>query len=130
MRKPFFAYAKTKTQISFAVTVKLISTFVLATRIVQSLFFLNPKFQASSYLLWLYSPDCVGNPENWFSHKEAHICFFQCFKILELYMLTLTQISRVDFPILINWVSPLSFLGAAGVMFLFYFIFNEIRDSK
>ena len=37
--------------ISFAVTVKLISAFVFATRIVQSLYFLNPKFQASSHLL-------------------------------------------------------------------------------
>ena len=55
-----FAYAKTKTQISFAVTAKLISAFVFATRIVQSLYFLNPKFQASSHLLWLYSPVCVG----------------------------------------------------------------------
>ena len=54
----FFAYAKTKTQISFAVTAKLISAFVFATQIIQSLFFLNPKFQASSYLLWLYSPVC------------------------------------------------------------------------
>ena len=56
----FFAYAKTKTQISFAVTAKLISTFVFATRIVQSLYFLNPKFQASSHLLGLYSLVCVG----------------------------------------------------------------------
>ena len=31
MRKPVFAYAKTKTQISFAVTAKLISAFVFAT---------------------------------------------------------------------------------------------------
>ena len=31
MRKPTFAYAKTKTQISFAVTAKLISAFVFAT---------------------------------------------------------------------------------------------------
>ena len=60
VRKPFFAYAKTKTQISFAVTAKLISAFVFATRIVQSLFFLNPNFQASSHVLWLYSPVCVG----------------------------------------------------------------------
>ena len=38
VRKPvFFAYAKTKTQISFAVTAKLISAFVFATRIVQPL---------------------------------------------------------------------------------------------
>ena len=46
-----FAYAKTKAQISFAVTAKLISAFVFATRIVQFLFFLNLKFQASSHLL-------------------------------------------------------------------------------
>ena len=32
----FFAYAKTKTQISFAVTAKLISVFVFATGIEQS----------------------------------------------------------------------------------------------
>ena len=30
-----------------------------STRIVQSLYFINPKFQASSDLLWLYSPVCV-----------------------------------------------------------------------
>ena len=56
----FFAYAKTKTQISFAVTAKLISAFVFTIRIVQSLYFLNPKFQASRHLLWLCSPVCVG----------------------------------------------------------------------
>ena len=33
---------------------------LLATRIVQSIYFLNPKFQASSHLLWVYSPVCVG----------------------------------------------------------------------
>ena len=33
------------------VTAKLISAFVFATRIVQSLYFLNPKFQVSSDLL-------------------------------------------------------------------------------
>ena len=31
-----------------------------AIRIVQSLYYLHPKFQASSHLLWLYSPVCVG----------------------------------------------------------------------
>ena len=60
MRKPAFAYAKTKTQISFAVTAKLISAFVFATWIVQSIFYLNPKFQASSHLLSLPSAVCVG----------------------------------------------------------------------
>ena len=47
----FLPRRKTKAQISFAVTAKLISAFVFATRIVQFLFFLNPKFQASSLLL-------------------------------------------------------------------------------
>ena len=52
----FLAYAKTKAKISCAATMQLISAFVFATWIVQSLYFLNPKFQASSHLLWLYSP--------------------------------------------------------------------------
>ena len=56
----FFAYAKTKTQISFAVTAKLIIAFVFATQIVQSLYYLNPKFQASNHLLSQYSLVCVG----------------------------------------------------------------------
>ena len=36
--------ATIKAQISFAVTAKLISAFVFATRIVHFLFLLNPKF--------------------------------------------------------------------------------------
>ena len=56
----FFAYAKTKAQISCAVTAQLISAFVFATYIVQSLYFLNQKFQASNHLLGLYSHVCVG----------------------------------------------------------------------
>ena len=55
-----FAYAKTKTQISFAVTAKLISVFVFATRIVQSLSFLNTKFRAFSHFLRRRSLICVG----------------------------------------------------------------------
>ena len=68
-----FAYAKTKAQISFAVTAKLISAFVFATQIVQSLFFLNPKFKASSHRLWLYIPVYIGNPGDRFSHNEAQL---------------------------------------------------------
>ena len=58
------------------VTAKLISAFVFATRIVQFLFYFNPKFQASSLLLCLYRPVCVGpvwKPHCWFSHETAHI---------------------------------------------------------
>ena len=46
-----------------------------AIRIVQSLYYLNPKFQASIHLLWLYRPVSRGTgkkPEDRFSHKEAH----------------------------------------------------------
>ena len=51
--------------ISFAVTAKLISAFVLATRIVLSLFFLNPKFPASLAIFCActgrFVSDLVGN---------------------------------------------------------------------
>ena len=47
MRKPDFAYAKTKAQINCAVTAQLISAFVFAIWIVKFLFSLNHKFQAS-----------------------------------------------------------------------------------
>ena len=39
---------------------KLFSAFVFATSIVQCLYFLNPKVQASCYLMWWYSPVCAG----------------------------------------------------------------------
>ena len=55
-----FAYAKTNTEISCAKTAQQISAFAFAIRIVQPLFYLNIKFQASSHLLWLSSPVCVG----------------------------------------------------------------------
>ena len=57
---------------------KLISAFVFATRIVQFLFYLNPKFQASSSFLCLYRPVCVGpgrKPHCWFFHEAAHLSF-------------------------------------------------------
>ena len=65
---------KTKAQISFTVTAKLISAFVFATLIVQFLYFLNPKFSVSSILLCLYSPVCVGpvwKPHCWLSREAA-----------------------------------------------------------
>ena len=42
-------------------TAKLISAFAFVTRIVQSLYFLNPKFQASNHIQRLYSLVCVGS---------------------------------------------------------------------
>ena len=54
----FFSYAKTKAQISFAVTVKLISPYV---ELPDSTISLLPKseFQASSHLLYMHRPVCV-----------------------------------------------------------------------
>ena len=68
-----FAYTKTKTQISCAVTAQLISAFVFVTGIIQSLFFQNLKFQASSMLLSLYRPICVGSGHRncYFPHAKA-----------------------------------------------------------
>ena len=61
MREPDFRiYAKTKTQISCTVTAQLISDIFPNTYIVQSLYFLCSKFQASRHLLWLCTPVCVG----------------------------------------------------------------------
>ena len=48
------------------------------TYVVQSLYFLNPKFQASSNLLWLYRLVCVRPgqiPEDRLSHGTAQIIF-------------------------------------------------------
>ena len=73
--KTTICIGKTKAPISFAVTAKLISAFVFATRIVQFLLHLNPKFQASSMFRLLCSPVCVGPvriPHCWFSHEAAH----------------------------------------------------------
>ena len=48
-----------------------------ATWIVQFLFHLNPKFQASSSFLCLYRPVCIEpiqKPHCWFSNEAAQIC--------------------------------------------------------
>ena len=51
VRKPAFCICE---------TTKLISAFVFAIPIVQSLCCLHPQFQASSHLVWLNRPVCVG----------------------------------------------------------------------
>ena len=64
VRKPAFCICENK------------DAFVFAIRIVQTLYYLNPKFQVTSRLLWLYSPVCVGpgqKPRRPVSHNEAHI---------------------------------------------------------
>ena len=74
MRKPVFAYAKTKELISCAVNAQLISTYDFAINIVQSLYFLNRNakplaiFRGCSTQL---VSDLVGNLEDRFSHDAA-----------------------------------------------------------
>ena len=60
MRKTALCICENKAADQLCGIAQLISAFVFATQIIQSLFFLNLKFQASSYLLWLHSPVCVG----------------------------------------------------------------------
>ena len=59
MRKPDFCICENEDADQLRGNAKLISAFVFATWIVQSLFYLNPKFQAYTYLMWLYSLVCV-----------------------------------------------------------------------
>ena len=69
-RKPAFCICENKG------ADQLIRTFVFPTYIVQYLFFLYPKFLASSGILLLYSRVCVGpgrTPGRRFSHGEAHL---------------------------------------------------------
>ena len=71
MRKPAFCICGNKgtDQLHNESTLK---GFVFAIYIAQSLFFLNPKLQASSILLQLYTLICVGNPEDRVSCNAAH----------------------------------------------------------
>ena len=59
MRKCFRLYVKPKVQISCAGN-RATDQRLCFLCIVQFIYFFNPKFQASSHLLWLYSPVCVG----------------------------------------------------------------------
>ena len=75
MRKPTFCICKNK-DVDQLCGNREADQRLFATQIEQSLFFLNPKFQASSHLLQLYSLICVGpgrKPECWFSHDAAHM---------------------------------------------------------
>ena len=78
MGKPTICIGENKDTDSFAVTAKLISAFVFATRIVQFLFYLNPKFQASSSFLCLYRfvSDLFGNHIVGFSTRRLILFIF------------------------------------------------------
>ena len=79
--KTGFLHMQKKAQIHCTVTAQPISAFIFAIRVIQTLYYLNPKFQASGHPLWLYGPICVdlvGNPEDRFSHNEAQVILDIC----------------------------------------------------
>ena len=59
MRKPVFCICENKGADQLCGNRAADCGFDFATKIEQSLFFLNRNFQASSQLLWLYSSVCV-----------------------------------------------------------------------
>ena len=89
----FLHYAKTKTQISFAVAAKLITAFVFAIWIVQCLLGSTTYMQIRNFKPLAISCGCtaplvsdlVGNPEDWFSHNEAQIVSFTCLVNLPIF---------------------------------------------
>ena len=60
LRKPAFCICENKDADQLCGNRTADQRLFFATKIVQSLCFLNPKFQASSHLMWLYSPVFVG----------------------------------------------------------------------
>ena len=76
MGKPTICIGENKDADQLCGSREMISAFVFATRIVQFLFYLNPKFQASSSFLCLYRSVCVRpvrKPHCQFSHEAAQI---------------------------------------------------------
>ena len=77
VRKPAFCICENKDADQLCRNREAVQLFVFPTKLEQSLYFLNPKFQASSHILWLYSPVCVGpgrKPRRpVFVHNEAHM---------------------------------------------------------
>ena len=72
MRKPAFCICENKDADQLRGNREADQRLVFATYILQSLYFLNLKFQASSCTARFVS-DLVGNPEDRFSHNKARI---------------------------------------------------------
>ena len=60
MRKPAFCICENKDADQFRGNREADQRLCFRYTDNTTLFFLNPKFQKSSHLLWLYSPICVG----------------------------------------------------------------------
>ena len=95
----FLPMRKQKEQI--AVTAHLISAFVFATRIVQFLFYLYPKFQDAFLCgcIGQFVSDLVGNPEDRFSCAEAYMIIL--WNLFNCHLGTKNQTALV----VVNWFS-------------------------
>ena len=74
MRKPAFCICEKKDSDQLLSNCIADQLLCFPSWVVQSLFYLNLKFQASSHVLWLYSLVCVGpgqNSKDQFSHNKA-----------------------------------------------------------
>ena len=103
MRKPNFRICENKDAVQrFAVSAQLISASVFAIWIVKSLFYLNPKFQASSHLLWLYSSVCVGPGRN----SRRPIFSQQGSNHMHVFFHPFSNFDRYNHHIIVNTTSP------------------------
>ena len=82
------------------VTAHLISAFVFAKLIVQSLYFLNRKFQGS-YRTAKFLLGLVGNPKDKFGHDAAHY-IFQISGLRKVYLAKQADLSCTWFFIMIT----------------------------
>ena len=86
VRKPEFCICEKKDADQLHGTAKLISAFVFATRIVQSLDFQNTKLHASNHFCDCtarFASALIGNPKDLFSHNEAHTFQLKAFNFLQ-----------------------------------------------
>ena len=100
----------------------------------QFLFYLNPKFQASSSFLCLYRPVCVRpvrKPHCWFSHETAHIIRL-CMKRLKysftVYIECLAKLLFSDFRLSLRFTRSLALSLSLSLIFFFFFAKTRLFD--
>ena len=94
MRKPDFCICENKDADQLCRNRTADQRLCFATWIVQSLFFLNPKFQASSVFLSLHSPVCVGpcrKPRRPVFSERGSYMMSKCFTYICIYRPVMSQ---------------------------------------
>ena len=105
MRKPTICICENKDADQLRGNREADQRLCFATRIVQFLFFLNPKFPVSSHLLCLYSPVCVGSvrkPHCWLSPRGGSYTYFPT-PFLLICSLLLKDLSFIFICFYCNW---------------------------